>query len=244
MRPLVRLERVDPATGRLVASIRVGRTSYDVAYGAGAIWVTNRNGGTVQRISVKTNKVVKTIRFPGRVAPAGIAWSAGAIWVGDDYGRFLYRINPRTHRFTRVRSGGDGASWVAAKGTDVWVSNRYDGTVSRIDAQKRRLVSTTKVGAGPVNLDVIAGDVCVPNDEDDTLWRLDGATGAVKETIGTGPNPAVVAGAAGRRVGLDPRGRRGLAHPPGVRPRILSACACTWSATRTRLRASPTRSGR
>ena len=37
----------------------------------------------------------------------------------------------------------------------------------------------------------------MPNDQDDTLWRLDGATGAVRETISTGPNPAVVAGAAG-----------------------------------------------
>ncbi|MDX6487684.1 MAG: virginiamycin lyase, partial [Gaiellaceae bacterium] len=41
------VERFNPVTGRMIKRIRVGRTTYDVASGAGSMWVSNRNGGTV-----------------------------------------------------------------------------------------------------------------------------------------------------------------------------------------------------
>src|SRR5688572_27255930 len=108
-----RIDRVDPATGAVVARIKVGLVSYDVAAGGGSIWITNREGQTVQRISPVTNRVVKTVRFPRSGKPAGIAWAAGAVWVGDDYGNAVYRLNPRTYKLMPVRSGGNGASWLA-----------------------------------------------------------------------------------------------------------------------------------
>ena len=109
-----RLDRFDPATGKKLASIPVGATTYDLTYALGSIWVTNRNGGTVQRVSPRTNKVLKTIAFPRGSLPAGIGYAAGALWVGDDHGSFVTRIDPRTFKLTRVRSGGAGASWIAA----------------------------------------------------------------------------------------------------------------------------------
>jgi virginiamycin B lyase len=70
------LDRVDPATAKVIARIRIGAVTYDVAYGFGSVWVTNREGKTVQRINPSTNRVVKTLRFPG-AKPAGIAPAAG-----------------------------------------------------------------------------------------------------------------------------------------------------------------------
>ena len=41
-----RLDRFDPATGKRLASIPVGATTYDLTYALGSVRVTNRNGGT------------------------------------------------------------------------------------------------------------------------------------------------------------------------------------------------------
>jgi len=177
------LLRLDPATNAVTGRFRVHATPCELRLAKGSLLVVTQSG-RLERVDPATGRIVKSIEV-------------GRTTYDAAYGRFLFRISPKTYRFTRIRSGGAGASWVAANGRDVWVSNTSDGTVSRIDAVRRKLVSTTKVGAGPVNLDVVDGDVWVPNDQDDTVWRLDGATGAVRETISTGPNPAVVAGAAG-----------------------------------------------
>jgi streptogramin lyase len=67
----------------------------------------------VQRIDPARNRVVKTLRFPGQ-KPSGIAASAGAIWVGADYGSEVRRLDPRSCRWSKVRTGQLGSSWLAA----------------------------------------------------------------------------------------------------------------------------------
>ena len=57
------------------------------AFGAGSIWVTNREGRTVQRISPATNRVTKALRFPGGGKPAGIAFSRGGSGSATTSGR-------------------------------------------------------------------------------------------------------------------------------------------------------------
>ena len=157
---------------RRIASIPTGGTTYDFTYALGAIWMTNRSGGTVQRITPNSNRVLKTVAFPAGVAPAGIGYAAGALWVGDDHGNSVFRLEPRTYRWTRVRSGGQAASWIAVNGTDVWVSNTKSGTVTRIDARTRKATATLKIGISPVNLDAIGGDIWVPDDLADTIVRV------------------------------------------------------------------------
>jgi YVTN family beta-propeller protein len=77
-----RVARVDPVTGRVVASIAVGHGAGGVAVGAGSVWVANTLEGTVSRIDPETNRVVATIRVPGR--PKDVSVGAGSVWaVGD-----------------------------------------------------------------------------------------------------------------------------------------------------------------
>ncbi len=210
-----RLDRFDPKTMRRLASIPVGATTYDLTYALRSIWITNRNGGTVQRISPVSNRVLKTVTFPAGVAPAGIGYAAGALWVGDDHGNSVFRLDPRTYRWTRVRSGGQAASWIAVNGTDVWVSNTKSGTVTRIDARTRKATATLKIGTSPVNLDAIGGDIWVPDDVANTIVRIDGDTGRIAETIATAEGPGGGRRSRGRRLGVDVRRLAGLADPPG-----------------------------
>ena len=60
-------------------TIPVGDGPTSVAFGAGAVWVTNTAAGTVSRIDPATNEVVGTVAVGN--APTGIAVAGGLVWV-------------------------------------------------------------------------------------------------------------------------------------------------------------------
>jgi peptide/nickel transport system substrate-binding protein len=104
-----------------VKVIGVGNGPAAVAVGEGAVWVANRDDGTVSRIDPATNAVSDTVGVGG--SPTAIATGHGALWIGDASGGAVVRIDPRTRRVTRrveVRSSPvalvvDGGSvWTAA----------------------------------------------------------------------------------------------------------------------------------
>src|SRR6185437_76097 len=51
-----------------------------IVAGPGAVWVSDRHSGTVDRIDPGTNRVVRRIGVGNR--PTGIALVNGALWVG------------------------------------------------------------------------------------------------------------------------------------------------------------------
>jgi DNA-binding beta-propeller fold protein YncE len=116
------LWRIDPATGRLAARIRLPFAPTDVGVGAGAVWVTSELGDTLARIDPSKNRI--TAIAPAGRGAGGVAVGAGSVWVADDVGRAISRIDPRTLRVIdtiRLDSRpvdvavGGGAVWVAAR---------------------------------------------------------------------------------------------------------------------------------
>jgi YVTN family beta-propeller protein len=73
------LYRVVPATGTVVARIRVGAGASGVAADDKGVWVANGGETTVMRVDPKTNKVVATIELG--IRPDKIAVGEGAVWV-------------------------------------------------------------------------------------------------------------------------------------------------------------------
>ena len=115
------LWRIDPATGRLAATIRLPFAPTDVAVGGGAVWVTSELEGTIARIDASTNQV--TASGPAGKGVGGVAVGAGSVWVAEEVGGAISRIDPRTLRvIDTIKLGsspvdvavGDGAVWVAA----------------------------------------------------------------------------------------------------------------------------------
>jgi YVTN family beta-propeller protein len=85
-RPRVSLWLVDPQTMRVVQTIDAGPSmayarppSLELTAGAGALWVTNYDAGTVVRVDPSTGTVTSTIKVGGH--PFGIAFGANRIWV-------------------------------------------------------------------------------------------------------------------------------------------------------------------
>jgi streptogramin lyase len=73
------LVRIDPATNRVAGRAAAGPGATGVAVGAGAVWVSSRDEGSVWRIDAQTGEVRK---IPGFPEPGDVAVGKDSIFVG------------------------------------------------------------------------------------------------------------------------------------------------------------------
>jgi YVTN family beta-propeller protein len=100
------VSRIDPATNRVVATIKTwGQPGY-LRAAAGALWVsesgsaTGQDGHSVVRIDPGTDRVTARVRVGA--LPEGIALVGGRLWVGNHHSGTLSVINPLTARVVRT----------------------------------------------------------------------------------------------------------------------------------------------
>ncbi|MET0551671.1 MAG: YncE family protein [Vicinamibacteria bacterium] len=140
------LSRIDPATNRVAAEIRVRAHSYCAAFGFDSVWVASSEGGTpegggfVQRIDPRTNEVVATIAV-GR-GPRFLAAGEGGVWTLDQGDGTVSRVHPASQTLAATiaaevpGTGGD----IAVGAGRVWVrATRTALTV--VDAATNRITS-------------------------------------------------------------------------------------------------------
>ena len=113
-----RLWRIDPATQRIVATVRLPFAPADVAAGAGGVWVTDEVDDTVVRIDPVSKRIVAVIPV-GRGA-GGVAFGAGAVWVTGFVDETVSRIDPRTNRVVATIRVGGSPRDVAVGAGSVW----------------------------------------------------------------------------------------------------------------------------
>jgi streptogramin lyase len=160
--------RIDPRTGEVAPRIPIPLGVQDVAIGFGAVWVTNRQRRSVERIDLQTSvpKLVALARAPGQLAIGG-----GFVWVANPHDDTVTRIEPTTLHKATI-SVGRGPSHVAVgKDGSVWVTNSADSTLTRIDAR-----SGTRVGP-ELKLLLNPGDLLVT---DRTVWVASVGASAVQ----------------------------------------------------------------
>jgi YVTN family beta-propeller protein len=193
-----RLDRVDPRTGDVTARIKVGATSYQAVATPDAVWVSNRDDGTLTQVDPATNDVVRTVRLPD-MQPGGMVYAAGALWIGNDTSgsTTLRRMDPQTRKTVRVTAG-DRPVYLTSTPGAVWVSNVTDGTVSRIDVASNEETATLEVGLSPVNLKARrTHEVWVPDDVGNAVVRIDADSAEATGTVAAEGGPAVVRAAFG-----------------------------------------------
>ena len=93
------ITRIDPATGKVVATIEVGFGIHGLAAGPDSVWAVDYHGQQVVRISPQTNQMVgDPILIP--FAPYAAAASATDAWVGA--ASFGNDANPNDDRVVRI----------------------------------------------------------------------------------------------------------------------------------------------
>jgi YVTN family beta-propeller protein len=199
--------RIDLASGRMVATIKVRRGPLDLAATPGAVWVPNSGGGgdSVARIDPRTNRVAGRPVRTG-ASPQSLAVGGGSLWVANHDARTVTRIDPASGKVVADIPVPSEPHRVAWGGGAAWVGNWHDNSVSRIDPHTNRVVgSPIPIGSHHAgNLVVGAGSVWVTSDyrinaaaEDVVVVRVDPQSNRAVDTIAVGGHPIDVAATAG-----------------------------------------------
>jgi len=151
--------RIDEATGTVRARIEVGNNPDGIAVGLGAVWVIDRDDGTLTRIDPATNAVTATV--PIGQEPAGIAIGAGAVWVANTGEDKVVRVDPETATVTTTIPVGRRPSAVIVAGGSIWTANSLSASITRIDPQSNRAVATVDLGQSPHSLAFADGKLWV-----------------------------------------------------------------------------------
>jgi ABC-type branched-subunit amino acid transport system substrate-binding protein/DNA-binding beta-propeller fold protein YncE len=140
--PGLSVSRIDPATGKLVATIDADAGS--IAAGEEGVWFIGSPG--VRRIDPRTNRVGQGIPI-GTQSAAGIAVGAGSVWVTAEEEGLVWRIEPGPDPSTRTIDVGAGVTYIAFGAGAVWTANYIDGIVSRIDPRTNDVTARIPIGA-------------------------------------------------------------------------------------------------
>lgn len=140
------VQRIDPSTNSLVASVPTGRSFvYQTTIDGPRLWVADPFGGLVLQIDPSRNAVERAARVPGR--PTDLAVDGEAVWfasVTEDPNEegVVSRIDLRSWEIDsdvelRVRNPvaiefGDGDIWVASAGSDQNALLRIDRTNGQV----------------------------------------------------------------------------------------------------------------
>jgi hypothetical protein len=121
------LTRLDPASGRVVAAIRLAGHPYTLGIGPSGVWVRDA-GGLVWRVDPTSNRVVATIRLPSSNVDTGqpggdVAVTEDAVWVSDPATATVWRIDPQHNQVTGDRWEADGSDLAVAADGVVWATS-------------------------------------------------------------------------------------------------------------------------
>ena len=116
------VQRLDPATGAVTKSARLGAGPKAMVVGHDAAWISNTDEDSVTRIDPRTNSVVRSLSVGAD--PVALAVGADAIWVANSGDGTVSRIDPETNTVTETISVGHRPLGVAFADDLVWVTVR------------------------------------------------------------------------------------------------------------------------
>jgi YVTN family beta-propeller protein len=116
------VRRLDPATGRITATVRLGSGPKAMVVGHDAAWISNSDEDSVTRIDPRTNSVVRSISVGSD--PVSVAVSPDAVWVAKQRRRHGLAHRSRDERARRNDSCWSSTACVATAEGLVWVTVR------------------------------------------------------------------------------------------------------------------------
>ncbi len=149
--PEDRLRKIDPESGRVTATLRLGAPVLGLAAGLGAVWASVGRGGVV-RVDPEKARIThrEHLSTPGVDA---VAVGAGSVWVADPLAGVLWRLRPGTPYESHTVPIGLGASGVAFGNGSIWVASGVDGQVARVDPATEK-VTRFPLGNAPLAVSV------------------------------------------------------------------------------------------
>jgi DNA-binding beta-propeller fold protein YncE len=124
------ITRINPTTGAVEASVKVGRNPQFFAVGEGAVWTLDQLGKTVSRIDPATNAVSATIDLGEYVEGGDISVGGGFVWARSSR-TLLFKIDPLTNAIVARYGPPSGSGSVAADDDNLWITAHDINTIWR-----------------------------------------------------------------------------------------------------------------
>jgi len=148
------IQRIDPKTNKLVATIAVPAGLFELAVAGGSVWAANGEANKLFRIDPKRNAIVETIQGSG--SPALLSYGAGLLWALNPNDGIVTELDPSTGAVTGTvalppgtLAGGRYAPLRAGQ-SGVWLTwATPEGNAVRVDPSNNR---ATAVQIGPASV--------------------------------------------------------------------------------------------
>src|SRR5262249_52443372 len=150
-----------------------------VAFGEGAVWVTNADDLTFASI-IRACGLADSKPIAANAVGRGIAVGGGSVWVTDESSRAVARIDLSSNSVAGTVPVGNGPSGIAFGAGAVWVANSLDGTVSRIDPASASVTGLVHVGGAPNGVAVGKHAVWVGAEFGERLVNIDPKTNPLR----------------------------------------------------------------
>jgi virginiamycin B lyase len=147
-----------------------------IAYGS--LWVADCKDLTLNRIDLKTAKIIATVAT-GIANPKGelnVVAGAGSIWVASDDKGGIARVDPVTNAVTASVAVDPGSYYLAFGFDSLWAVSAQRKSLQKIDPSTNSVVGTIALGREPGFLVAGEGSVWVQEQGDGTLAKIDPAT--------------------------------------------------------------------
>lgn len=181
-----RVERWSRA-GKL-AEVAMAHPCGAMAIAEGALWVADCKEGTLNRIDLKTAKLLAAIPT-GIANPQGelnVVAGAGSVWVASDNAGKIARIDPADDRVVASIAVDPGTHYLAFGLGALWAVSSGEQSLQRIDPATNQVTGRAKLGKQPGFLAAGEGAVWVQEQGDGTLARIDPATMQVTGRVKVG----------------------------------------------------------
>lgn len=148
---------------------------------SGSLWVADCKDGTLNRIDLRTAKIIASIPT-GIGSPDGelnVVAGAGSIWVASDDKGAIARVDPASNSVTASVQANPGGFYLAFGFRSLWAVSAVQQTLQKIDPATNAVVKTTMLGKMPGFLAAGEGAVWVQEQGDGTVARIDPETGEI-----------------------------------------------------------------
>jgi virginiamycin B lyase len=189
--PKNNISQLDASTNKVGAVIAIAKkpcSGLEIAFGS--VWAPICSDGSVERVDLKSQKIVASIPSGVANTEGGITSGAGSIWMPSDAAGILSRIDPATNKVTSKITISPGSFTAAFDAGSVWITSTKNNLLTRVDAKTEKVVATIPVGPAPRFLATGLGGIWTLNQGDGSVSRVDPATNKVVATIEVGvPGP-------------------------------------------------------
>ena len=179
--------RFDPDGGPAKKVIDVGNGVASIAFGDGAVWVTNTLTNTVSRIDPATNAVDATLDVGNK--PEAVAVGDGYVWVANTLDKSIWKIDDQTARVLGRYTVLAPPSRLAVAGGAVWALSASEGKALKLDPATGTTVASVPVGAQPEAIAVAPGAVWVVAGAAHEVERIDPVHNNVVESLPVDGSP-------------------------------------------------------